>query len=1366
VKVSFDLFRKDWKNADNEVAFNGYKVTKSDQGFKEIEFAYPYDPDVYRGYVEVYKVGIDEEGNYYTKERAFTRDGQEKISIPYDGSAKIDFADTFGFAENQPFAYHYKLERLDGKGNVLKVDAGDMIKEGNTPYNIVSSTKSGLSRGGSMKLVIVDSQNVGYVYNDQNIVVKDERLAKRGEKGIKSLTNKFGGTLAGLEHAIDKGDYDNYGRIITLPMFTDDDFTAHSYWNKNCMQMSQSLGNINNYASLQRKMFAHGLNLVSDGAFVNEGLEGTHFGHVLKWGEDSPYYRWFRANGLQDGPLSLGVFAKNKNYISHKIVNSPYSYTQKEAGRVAIDKNPTYDKNKPTYIQFFDTRLVTEEERKDTTSLIKTYSRMSTQNVYDLHSHNDSIFPYAFEIRPEVYNKNIKNLNEYNSRNSDNKIDLTSPKAARILSKSDYYVVDGKFESGFDTWDANVDIAKLNFIYSNTDAKTLKNMPEEERLLEMEKIIRGSYQVQDYAITSGQYWTQKTDDILRLYIAQNLRTIDTENPGNVYNNIVKMSNNKILPKRTTAEVSKDEVTNVINGLYNNKRVLSNADKKEQILEGVMNTHLDAIEFGPNLSAVLASPLISKRANEKTEIGVPRYELYKNGNQNLPEEYARTYNTMDEIFAKDLTGFAEKVLNTVDAELPEDRKLFDGDEVTEYGKYVLPLLLPEITKYAVVKALAPNTTVAIDKNTGELSYDYKALKEVSIQSFGISNIASPEDEAMIVLDELRKGIKKLDASIDGEIAESIDKTLKDTNVESFKLADLIIDKTQSGLDWRIDATKDIADVEALRNGHASFDLTWNTIIDFWKKFVNAVQSKNPNAYTVAEVTNHIDLHKAGFGENSRFSKFHDILTKFLRETGMSALADYTFWFRPISKAFANDFEDGSKNDNTNYASKMVFDNLVKNEDGGIVRSGSLDSLEFAYTFIGNHDKPRALHCAALDMELFYSDLTYSTNKRNRRIAYQVLNDRFIGDIPEHEIEQFDFSAVSPKAIAMADAIRPSFVNILNEYKDKGKLNPETHNKDFIAISKAISDLAGGKFMGHRFDPEAFGTKPIDVAISMVIQQAKAKHGLTIPANLEKEYEDKVFEAVMKPALSKVLAMMKYLVALPGIPTLFDGDDTGVTGWDTKTKNMTLNGRQKTREEWVTEGSPKYKEFLDKYKKEFDEVMGVRQKPECNALNNGAIFTMPINKTQDNIEVASILRQSTDGRMAISIFNPLGIPKNHLTKYEPGTAYIDKLYLNDQSETVGVPGLRQGLKFVNAKDPNDIYYTRVNDKDGYYLVRHCNGVDVPLMITDPTLILYHVPDKKIPLTFTGSCMVKPNSKIVVNSYTQKNFETGKNLALISK
>ena len=96
---------------------------------------------------------------------------------------------------------------------------------------------------------------------------------------------------------------------------------------------------------------------------------------------------------------------------------------------------------------------------------------------YDLHSHDDFYFILMhFEINPETYNKNVRNLSKYNNANAQFPIYMESPKAARFLSKFETFVVDGKFESGFETWDANPDIAKLNFVYSNSDAMALKNL--------------------------------------------------------------------------------------------------------------------------------------------------------------------------------------------------------------------------------------------------------------------------------------------------------------------------------------------------------------------------------------------------------------------------------------------------------------------------------------------------------------------------------------------------------------------------------------------------------------------------------------------------------------------------------------------------------------------------------------------------------------------------------------------------------------------------------------------------------------------------------------------------------------------------
>ena len=1385
VKVNFDL-KSDKADNKKSVSFQGYKFVKSDEGFKQFEVSYPYDENKDRCYLEIYKLDQDQYGNYFSAGKAYSRKGEDKFELK-PGINRFDLARTLGFDDNQAFAYHFLL--VDKKTGYTKtrVDAGEVIDERSDInerrhiFNIVVPTKSNLSKGGAMKLVIIDSQKVGYVYNDQNMIVRDEKLAKRGEEGIKTVANKFGGTLAGLEYAVDKGEYDKYSRIISLPVFTDDDFSAHAYWNKNCMQTASSLGNINNYASLQRKMFAHGLNFVSDGAFVNEGLEGVHFKHILKWGEDSPYLNWFRASGIKNNPLSMGVFVKNKDFISHKIVNSPYRYSQNRIGHVSIKKNHDYDPNKPTYIQFFDVRLVTEEERNDKKSLIKTYSIMSTPNVYDLHSHNDAVFPYYFEINPETYNDNIKNLNKYNLMNPDRPIEMSSPMGARFLSKFKNFVVDGKFESGFETWDANPDIAKLNFVFSNADTKSLKNLPVDERKREMQKIIRGNYQVQDYAVSSGKYWTAKTDDILRLYVAQTLRSVDKNNPSKVYNYIMDISNNKILPKEVKTEVTKAEVENVLEGYYNNKRVLSNEDKKSQILEGLMNTPLDSFEFGDNIVSVLASPLISKRAVDSSEIGVPRYQLYKQGNKNLPEEYKATYEEMDSIYTNEMSDFATSVLDTLDSVLPDNRKLFNGDQVTEYGKYVLPLLTPMIAKYAVIKSLDPDITVAIDSSNGEMAYDYKELKELSLQGLGIRNPASPEDEAHMLLHRMKKGMGRLDSSIDSEIVEALARTIKDTNVESFKLADLIIDKTQSGLDWRIDAAKDIADVEALRNKNTSFEYTWEQVIDFWQKFVQGVSSINPNAYTVAEVTDEINLHERGYGNNSkRFpNKHYDIVSKFQRETGMTSLANYTHWFRLTSKMFGKDFEDGSSFDTSEAAQKAIYEKMVGG-DNPFIRSGTLDSVMYAYTFIGNHDKPRALHCAALDMALFYSDLNYPEGRANRRKAYQIIKDKFLEPISDAEVDNYDFSAVSPKAIAMADAIRPAFMNVLNKYREKYKDQlgtEEEFNKAFIPISKAISDLAQGKFLGKRFDPDAFGVKPIDVTISMVLKQARSEYGFQLPPGADANYENEVFEAVMKPALSKVLGMMKYVVALPGMPTLFDGDDVGATGYDPKTKNMYLQGRQRVHDEWldVTDAA-KYKAFIAKYKNHFDEVMAVRRNPKCNALNNGAVYTLPLQESKEHVKVPAIFRQSTDGRMAISLFNTSALHTDHRREYRQDNIVLDSIKLNfdvqndenghektvyiDGDSGVGIAGLKPGTEFVNAKNENDKYY--VNELDGKYFIKRGSG-DGSIPLNDTTLILYSVP-KDTPLTFTGQYNVKPNARFVASAYENKTNECGKKLALV--
>ena len=106
----------------------------------------------------------------------------------------------------------------------------------------------------------------------------------------------------------------------------------------------------------------------------------------------------------------------------------------------------------------------------------------------------------------------------------------------------------------------------------------------------------------------------------------------------------------------------------------------------------MDLPLDAIEVGDDIAGVLSSPYISKRATKEDQIGVSRFDLYKDGNPQIKPEYEKAYRQTNRMYTQEMATLATGVLANVNDKLPENSKLFDkSGNTTEYGKYVLPLL---------------------------------------------------------------------------------------------------------------------------------------------------------------------------------------------------------------------------------------------------------------------------------------------------------------------------------------------------------------------------------------------------------------------------------------------------------------------------------------------------------------------------------------------------------------------------------------------------------------------------------------------------------------------------------------------------
>lgn len=1363
------------------VNFEGYKPTKSEYGDREYEFNYVYDDSKYDCYLELFSVAKDENNNYRVTglldnvDNIYNTNDREKgVKLESGRATRVNLGADYNIAPDEAFAYHYKLYPKNNPTGAptYKIDPGNSINDAQSSgkayeiYNVVSDKASTVSNGGAMKLIIPDNYNVIWKYDENNKIVKKSTEEIQDLKtSSKNFANKIGGSLAGIEKDLDDGKLDNFTRIVTTPLFTDDSVSAHAYWNKNCFQMANSLGNINNYTSLQKKMFAKGINLVSDGAYVNEGLEGIHFRHILKWGDKSPYFNWFNISGLQDSPLNLGVFGKKLNHVTHRLVNSPYKFVQNSNGSISV-KSAKYDKNKPTYIQIYDDRLVNADKLSDK-ELIKAYDKFD-KNYLDINNHNDTVVPYSFQINPKTYLENVKHLSDYNkSVPPEKQVKLYSGEGTRAVAKFEYFGLDGKHESGFYTWDANPDIAKLIFVPSHADTQELVNITDPNLRTEKIKLLeRNNMEVQDYAVSSAKYWTKKTNQILNLNVAQHLKNINGKSASEITSLIKSQANGEVFPKKLN--INQNIVENVLNNDYELKGLENSETYKDAILHNIMDTPLDSIEVGDEIASVLSSQYISKRATSEDEIGLTRFDMYKAGNPHLEPEFRGVYETADKMYTQELANFANEIFSNIDAKLPENSKLHDKEgNLTDFGKYVIPQLAPEIVRFAVIKSVEPNALVTTDAQTGEISYNYNELKKTSLTSMGI--IAdSPEDEAELVINKIRSRVKKIQPSEKQKLANALFQSIKGTDANSFKLAEMIVDRTEAGLDWRIDATKDIADIESVRNHKTDFEYTWNQVINFWSKFADGVKEYHPDAYIAAEVTDEADIYGKGNGGKSgaRYADSTEAVKKLLNEAGFTTTANYTYFSSNLTGIFGKLFADENGVERGTRHNGTILEQLVGGAN--FLQSGPLESLLYSYTFAGNHDKCRALEGYAEDMDMVYTDLTNVKNFEKRQRAYKILHGMGYGNNPTKEaVDCFNFARTSNLAIAKAESIASGMG------KAKENIGLDQNKKDLVygTMLQALKNLTNGHHKGNIIEADGFGTKDFSVALDVVLDEMEYvnqdPHFKLTPEE-RKALKDEAFKQIVDPAMSRLLGQMKFLIALTGNPTLFAGDDMGSTGYETTTKNIYLQNRNVIHEEWVDPQSPDFKPFVKQFKDFLDEQFELRTRPELQPLNDGTPFALKEQTayTDDGTKtsVSALLRQSPSGAMTISVFNTEGLNHKYDEYYDSKQITLNSIDLNDdRGGKVGLRGgLRPGIKFKNAnKEDQTTYYVNGNNQ--------ITGPDGrPITFKDSTLILYSV-DNFQP-SFTGrKTLFNPQYNFVSKPYAEMNkkpHSVGEKLTIVSK
>jgi hypothetical protein len=1058
-----------------------------------------------------------------------------------------------------------------------------------------------------------------------------------------------------------------------------------------------------------------------------------------------------------------------------KLINAPFQldYSDDKQGPV-VKPNTAFDRKLPTKIQIFDRRRLTPEEQNSNELIIKYNDKLEPENPAEILDFDDSVQLAHFNITNDE--GKLKRILDA-ATTPEGRIDIET-----LAATPDWgtHVKLGPAGTGTNikNWDGQNDIIKFRFFY--TDEELAEMTPAQRAIA-----LKASAQSQDNIVQAGEYWTGWDEKIKTEYrakqISKQLKGItEPEKRVAVIKDLENRQPDDVnkLPKGSSLIIKStyNPETQSYEGPYN----LKTAPLPNNIIEGLMSLPLEAIEFPDEVCSILTGPHIKKLAAKKEHIGVSRYELMTNEkykkeykNNNL---YSQTYRDMDKFYAEKLAPLTKKVID-------ESPVLSEKIKTDEYGnlkdddsKAIFRIVADDIVKFAVVKALADTNPINFKTMDGvkkdkDLEFDDKELAVNTFKNWKGRKENSHEDEANSLVKMLSKGIdERITNDDERKLRTYLETRVKDLDGDAIKIAKLMYVTNEEGLNWRIDAAKDGADIGKIQNEETkprtknTFAENWDKNIEFWKGFNDGVRKYNPMSYTIAEST---DLDKAyigdatvAVGENKgkqlgNYPIIEDVISKFEERAGFTTDSDYPHLFSALPAVAIDNEEDGCP---TALLNKKLFDGWKDgaNSKMGLLRALPIDSALYAHVFSDNQDMSRILHLMSLkpsasssiDKEKYKGmynifkqgfDWFSDKEKENTSWSFLVTNGNWQADWVEKELP----AELKDKYIAERDRIKklnstekklPIGAELLNSSYKKAAQKHKIPQEVSELITSAIENISDGKYNGKEYPrlPQHFAWMADDKAFDMVIKEAKyldkknSKNNGSGRRVIDKETENKLQNEVKDTLHEKftargragVLAIKYYGALLAGAPTMYNGEEYAMTGLESQGKNEGLHNREALQPEWLK--NEKIKAYYDKYMEVNSLKSKSLNKPELSPLVNGHTLRLkPISEEPNHLYGIYRYNKNTD---IIGIINGAGLEETPDGEFKTKTREINKLDLSrdlldgNADRPVGVPTkLPEGTVYVDAIDTSKRF---VIDAEGNLV----NAKGGNIVIDKPALILH--------------------------------------------
>ena len=1124
-------------------SFSGHILTKDSHGNNIYKFFWPNAPQG----TKVILTRMEDNGNHEFTAPSPYKDGKrefktiERELTGKDLPSYTLYADDLNLQDGAVIGYKFKFpgqekcvydEYAKGFNNDTNNEEGSFTIA--TPLWTANSVKPRV-----IEHIVPDSFNV---VEDKKKKLNIDLKAKRNH------FNRLGGTLSSINQKVPELKANGITSILGTPVFGMD-HSSHGYWTINPYQITDELGNIVDFKKLMVDLYKNDMRWIADGAFVNEGIPGMHISDIVYWGAKSPCVDLFETKDLENLPTRFGALSKNINIDKHihlKLVNAPYKIIfEKTPEGNYIEKSiktNKVDPTKPTFVQLFDDRLASENQMNDEEHVFSVYDKKETENNFEIAGYRDSVQPYYHRVTLREVEDNYKKYKEAH------KID-SSVEFKNLLTKwRNFEFVESNKDGGISLWVGNSDISKKRFI---TPEKLLEEGLSEDKYRQKKA---AQYQVQDDTVQVGNFWTE---DVARTLVEYTAKIIENKRHENdkvlTYQEAVKaLIDEGKLPESAKAILEKDSdnlsaLDNILAAnAWGDGRDYKLTETKvpESVTDGLMSYPFEATEFAVDLLGVFTYPYIKNMAVTEDTVGMSRYDFYKMGDEYyemMPDRYRDLYKKSDNLIANDMTQQADNILSKLSEKLGIDI-ISEKGELTQQGKDIYSVIYPDIAKFLLVSALAPEIKPNYEENN-IFSYNVENLRKVNFNSLNLQYEVSPENVAKRLLEEIRNGLKNIpDDDID-KFVNHLSSRLKDVNSDSINVAKLIIEQTESGLDWRIDASKDVGDFEAVDDGALDYRTNIEHIYSFWDKFNKGVREYNPRSYTIGELTD-----------------WEEPEIKFAPRTGFSTVSDYRYFYSFLPKLY------GKNSDNE---SETEFKENVYKKLKEFLNSGYASNVNFAHRFVSNHDKPRMLHVFSLDPGAFLDE---NADKKTEAMYNLML----------------------------------SALNSSNEFKTLEE-NKKT------ALTAALDLLRNGTVIinskENDFDKENFGIRPFDFNIDSLVEQAIESNEefakfASADANKPKiaKMKAEILEKMLtnSGALKRFKAMWFTMNAIPGAPTMYAGDELGMTGWETFAKNEKQENRN--RIPWDKLNDANYK-FIKDFYEQINAITKIRTKEAASALVNG-------------------------------------------------------------------------------------------------------------------------------------------------------------------